>query len=168
MSSTTGQQEEDEREQYAVLGGEGFVGNALVLALIAKYGQDRVSSLGPTQRTFTPHYRFYSTDITSPSSLVEALKQSGATCVFHTVSPQHNASVESFERINVKGTEAVLEACQQVGVRKLVFTSSMTVCWDGRELINVDERLPVDVDKRHLYVWTKVRSAFSCPSLTAN
>jgi sterol-4alpha-carboxylate 3-dehydrogenase (decarboxylating) len=152
MSTST-----DGDEQFAVLGGEGFVGNALVRALIEQYGTPRVASLGPTQRTHTPGYRFYTTDITSIDSLTLALKQSAATCVFHTVSPQHDASNETYERINVKGTQAVIEACRAVRVKKLVFTSSVTVCWEGTELVNIDERLPVDVPKKNLYVWTKVR-----------
>ena len=57
----------------------------------------------------------------------------------------------------MQGTQAVIEACTAAGVRKLVFTSSVTVVFDGTDLIDVDERLPVTESLEDHYVATKVR-----------
>lgn len=40
------------------------------------------------------------------------------------------------------GTNAVIAAAVETGVRKLVFTSSAGVVFNGTDLIDVDERLP--------------------------
>lgn len=136
------------------------MGQAIIQGLLAAYPNNLIASIGLTQRNFTPNYRFFRADITSLSSVVAALKASGATTIFHTASPHHDGSEEDFERINVKGTQAVIEACREVGVKKLVFTSTITVVFDGRALINIDERLPVVTKEAYddPYVLTKVRA----------
>jgi sterol-4alpha-carboxylate 3-dehydrogenase (decarboxylating) len=143
-------------ESYAVIGGEGFVGAALMRGLAAAYPTAHVSSLGLTQRTFTPSYRFFHTDITSPASLAAAFKNSGATTVFHTASPHPTASKEMCEKVNVEGTQAVVQACWEAGITKLVYTSSVTVCFEGKDIKNADERLPVTESLDDAYVATKV------------
>ncbi|GAA5954236.1 hypothetical protein JCM10213_003353 [Rhodosporidiobolus nylandii] len=148
-------------DSYAVIGGEGFLGSALISALSSAYGPSRVASFGLTQRTFTPGYRFFRTDITSPSSLSDSLRASGANVVFHTASPHALATPEVWEKVNVGGTKAVVQACREAGVRKLVFTSSMTVVYEtGVGLKNVDERQPVlGLDEEEAsYAGTKARA----------
>lgn len=150
------------RESYAVIGGEGFLGAALVSALLGRHPVSRVASLGLTQRRFDPEgeYRFFRTDITSRESIVEAFRASGATTVFHTASPHANATPEMWQKVNVQGTEAVVQACREAGVRKLVFTSSMTAVYrPGVPLTNVDERLPrIETEEKvPSYAGTKVR-----------
>ncbi|GAA6001977.1 uncharacterized protein JCM10292_001779 [Rhodotorula paludigena] len=134
-------------ESCAVLGGEGFLGGALVSALLSRHPASHVASLGLTQRRFdTPSgapYRFFRTDITSYDSVLAALRASGATTVFHTASPHAKASARVWREVNVGGTAALVRACRDAGVRKLVFTSSMTVVYEqGVALKNVDERMP--------------------------
>ncbi|KAL8278088.1 hypothetical protein RQP46_009548 [Phenoliferia psychrophenolica] len=83
-------------ESFCVLGGEGFVGQAIIQGLLASHPPQRVSSLGLTQRTFSPsNYRFFRTDVTSKSDILASLRLSGATTVFHTVSPHPTASAEA-------------------------------------------------------------------------
>lgn len=151
----------DEGESFAVIGGEGFVGQALVQGLISAYPDHAVASFGLTQRTFTPGYRFYRTDITSLDSIRRALKDSGATTVFHTASPHGNADEDLCRRVNVQGTRAVVKACQEAGVKKLVFTSTCTIVFEGQSLINIDERLPATSKLDVPYVWTKARAVRS-------
>ncbi|GAA5861775.1 hypothetical protein JCM1840_005263 [Sporobolomyces johnsonii] len=150
-------------ESYAVVGGEGFLGAALVSELLTHHPTSHVASLGLTQRRFSPaSYRFFHTDITSLPSLLSSLQQSGATTVFHTASPHANASAEVWHKVNVEGTRVVVEACRKAGVRKLVFTSSATVVFEGEALKDVDERIPtVDVEGEKgepTYVSTKAKA----------
>ncbi|KAI5481268.1 C-3 sterol dehydrogenase (C-4 sterol decarboxylase) [Pseudohyphozyma bogoriensis] len=148
----------DQLESFAVIGGEGFVGGAIMRALEAKYPEHPIASFGLTQRTFTPGYRFFRTDITSKSSILESLKLSGATTIFHTASPQHDADKQACEDVNIRGTKALLEACVEARVTKLVFTSSITICYEGKDLINVDERIPVVSLKGDHYGLTKAEA----------
>lgn len=147
-------------ESFAVIGGEGFLGAALISALLDAHPLSQVASFGLTQRRFSPDgYRFFRTDITSFDSLVDSLKASGATTVLHTASPHANATPEVWEKVNVGGTKMVVKACREAGVRKLIFTSSMTVVYEsGVALKNVDERLPiVETEGAPTYAGTKVR-----------
>jgi nucleoside-diphosphate-sugar epimerase len=49
---------------------------------------------------------------------------------------------EQFHGINTQGTRHVLDACRACGVRKLVFTSSPSVTFDGSDQSGVDESAP--------------------------
>ena len=47
-----------------------------------------------------------------------------------------------FYKVNVEGTKAIIAAAQETGVRKLVFTSSAGVVFNGADIIDIDERVP--------------------------
>ncbi|SGY39818.1 BQ5605_C003g02281 [Microbotryum silenes-dioicae] len=145
-------------ESFAVIGGEGFLGQALVQGLQRAFPSHRVTSLGLTQRTFTPGYRFFRTDITSETSLSQSFKNAGATTVFHMASPHAGAETELCENVNVVGTANVIKACRNAKVTKLIFTSSVTVCFDAEAMRNVDERLPTTSKVDPPYVSTKVKA----------
>lgn len=172
MTATPRTRRSPSPESYAVIGGEGFLGGALVAALLAQHPATSVASFGLTQRRFdTPSgapYRFFRTDITSYDSILGSLRDSGATTVFHTASPHAKSTPEVWRSVNVEGTEAVVRACRAAGVRKLVFTSSMTVVYEpGISYKNVDERLPIieTEEKVATYAGTKVRRQELAPAL---
>lgn len=152
----------DAGESFAIIGGEGFVGAAIIHALRTAYPSVPIASFGLTQRTFTPEHRFFRTDITSPQAIAASLAASGANTVFHTASPHHDADLALCEKVNIGGTKAVIEGCWEAGVKKLVFTSTVTVVHEGQELINIDERLPRTESRHDPYVLTKVSGYKRC------
>ncbi|GAA6019613.1 hypothetical protein JCM10207_006943 [Rhodosporidiobolus poonsookiae] len=154
-------------ESYLVVGGEGFLGSNMVKMLLARYPNSTVSSLDLVQRHFPdqlaagqPKWTFYSADLTSLDSLAGAIRQAGATTVFHTASPWTGSGADVCEKVNVTGTQTVVDACVQEGVKKLVFTSSAGTVYNGFDLINVDERMPFPEEKDILdpYNATKARA----------
>jgi len=83
--------------------------------------------------------------------------QSGATVVIHTASPAHNLGKEIYQLVNVTGTRNVVDQCIEHGVRKLVYTSSGGVVYDGQsDLITADERLDYPTTALDAYNETKV------------
>ena len=56
--------------------------------------------------------------------------------------PASGAATREYYRANVVGTENVLAACRQHGVRRLVYTSSPSVVFNGRDMEGVDESVP--------------------------
>ncbi|GAA5895983.1 uncharacterized protein JCM6883_001680 [Sporobolomyces salmoneus] len=147
-------------ESYLVIGGDGFLGSTLVKALLARYPNTPVSSLDLVQRHFPSksEWTFYSADLTSLPSLSSAIRQSGATTVFHTASPWTGSGKEVCEKVNVEGTQTIVDACVQEGVKKLVFTSSAGTVYNGVDLINVDERMPFPKEELDPYNVTKAKA----------
>ena len=69
-----------------------------------------------------------------------------------------------YRKVNVEGTKCVVEACQESGVKALVYTSSASVVSDNvSELVNADERWPVigEHAQTEYYSLTKVTLSFS-------
>lgn len=160
-------------ESYVVIGGEGFLGHALVSALTAAHPSSSVASLDLVQRHHaTPSaplkHSFSAVDLTSVESLVSALENVKATTVFHTASPWIGSSVEVAEKVNVQGTKGVVEACQKTGVKTLVYTSSAGAVFCGQDLIGVDERLPFPDPKRMLEHYNVTKAAAEKIVLEAN
>ncbi|CAI7791815.1 unnamed protein product [Closterium sp. NIES-54] len=61
--------------------------------------------------------------------------------------------------VNVLGTKNVIAACQEAGVRRLIFTSSASVVFDGRhDIKNGDESLPYAGKATNAYGETKAQA----------
>lgn len=125
---------------------------------MARYPGCAVSSLDVVQRHFPEKsaWTFYSADLTDLSALAKAIKQSSATTVFHTASPWTGSTKEVCEKVNVVGTQTIVDACVQEDVKQLVFTSSAGTVYQGLDLINVDERMPFPEVPIDCYNDTKV------------
>jgi len=148
-------------EAYAVIGGEGFVGHALVTALHAKYPTSTVLSLDVIQRHFPEKqaWTYVSCDLTASSAGLAAIfTEHKVGCVIHTASPWIASPKEVCEKVNVQGTQNVVDACTAAGVTKLVYTSSAGVVYDGHDLINIDERCVFPDKPLDQYNDTKARA----------
>lgn len=62
---------------------------------------------------------------------------------------------EDFLNITVEGTERVLEAARNAGVRRLVHISTEAVLADGRPMLNVDESVPLPASPNGMYPRSK-------------
>jgi sterol-4alpha-carboxylate 3-dehydrogenase (decarboxylating) len=152
-------------ESYVVIGGEGFLGNALVKAIRAKYPEAAVASFDVVERHSPRGWTFAPIDLTDLESLTSALQRAGATVVFHTASPAATTSTKELcTKVNVDGTRTVVQACQAAKVPELVYTSSAGVVYDMSNLINIDERLPYPEKFVDHYNLTKVRENLPCTS----
>ncbi|KAF5369441.1 hypothetical protein D9758_002522 [Tetrapyrgos nigripes] len=127
------------KDVYLVIGGSGFLGRHIVEQL--KDRGDNVSVFDIVQRT--EDVPFYSGDISDQAQVATALRRSGTTCIIHTASPPAALNDPAlYWKVNVDGTKAVIAAAVECGVRKLVYTSSAGVVFNGADLTDVDERLP--------------------------
>jgi nucleoside-diphosphate-sugar epimerase len=80
----------------------------------------------------------------------------GVEAVFHVgaLSAPWGLS-RDFHHINVGGTASVLEGCRQHGVRRVVYVSSPSVVFDGRDHINLREDAPYPRRFASVYSLTK-------------
>jgi nucleoside-diphosphate-sugar epimerase len=137
-----------------VTGGGGFLGSAIVRRLAAR--GDRVCSLS---RGDYPELRALGVELVQADITdAEAVARATADCdiVFHVAArPGIWGKYEEYHRINVVGTENVLAACKRHGIRRLVYTSSPSVVFDGSDMEGVDESAPYPEHYHAHYPQTK-------------
>jgi nucleoside-diphosphate-sugar epimerase len=124
-----------------VTGGGGFLGRYIVEQLVAR--GDRVRTL---QRHAYPELEALGIeivrgDIRARDAAVSACRD--IDCVFHVAALAGiGMDRRAYGGINLLGTENVLAACRQNGVPRLVFTSSPSVVFAGRDQAGIDESVP--------------------------
>ena len=137
-----------------VTGGGGFLGGAIVRMLGAR--GDRVRSLS-RQNYPALDIEQIRGDIADAASVESACR--GCDIVFHVAAKAGIAGrYADYHRANVVGTENVLAACRKHGVRRLVFTSSPSVVFDGRDMEGVDESVPYPAHYHAAYPKTKAHA----------
>ena len=124
-----------------VTGGGGFLGQAIVRKL-ARHGA--------SVRSFSRHehdglraqgVEQFKGDVADPAAVASAVQ--GCDAVFHVAAkPGIWGDYEDYHRTNVIGTQNVIAACRRHGVGRLVYTSSPSVVFDGRDMEGVDESAP--------------------------
>ncbi|CAG8687509.1 7628_t:CDS:2, partial [Scutellospora calospora] len=141
------------------IGVEGFVGRWIVEMLI-KRGEKNIAVFDIVQRYFDKELTHYTGDLSNYNDINEAIRRSNATSVIHTASPPPTGviSKELFWKVNVDGTKNVIASCIANGVKKLVYTSSSSVVYDGiNEIINADETAPFPETHMDAYNETKAK-----------
>ena len=138
-----------------VTGGGGFLGSA-----IARLLRERGETVRSFSRRSYPHLDAMGVeqvqgDLADLESLLPAFTHCKA--VFHVAAKAGVwGSYDSFYRANVLGTENVIAACRSAGVGKLVYTSSPSVTFDGKDQPGVDESEPYPT--RYLAAYPKTKA----------
>jgi nucleoside-diphosphate-sugar epimerase len=144
-------------------GGSGFLGTAILHELldetsIQQLKEVRVLDLNPPEKRFTEQLTFIQGDLKDLSILQEAC--TGVDLVIHSAAivDWGTKSEKEVMGVNYEGTLNVIEACRSRQVKGLVFTSSLDVLFDGRNLINVDEATPYPDRHSTSYCLSKYRA----------
>ena len=124
-----------------VTGGGGFLGQAIVRKLARRGASVRSFSRHEHDGLHAQGIEQFKGDVADPAAVASAVQ--GCDAVFHVAAkPGIWGDYEDYHRTNVTGTQNVIAACRRHGVRRLVYTSSPSVVFDGRDMEGVDESAP--------------------------
>jgi nucleoside-diphosphate-sugar epimerase len=124
-----------------VTGGGGFLGKAIVRILRARGDEVRSFSRTPHPELASLGVEHCCGELHDPTAIDAAM--AGCDIVYHVAAKAGIwGAYADFYRTNVLGTQQVIAACRRHGVRRLVYTSSPSVVFDGRDMEGVDESVP--------------------------
>lgn len=128
-----------------VTGGGGFLGLYIVEQLLAAGNEVRVLCRGDYPALQALGVEVQRGDVRNADEVERAV--SGVESVFHTAAvPGIWGPWERYHSINTIGTENIVKACGRQGVRRLIYTSSPSVVFDGADHVDADESLPYPSD----------------------
>lgn len=124
-----------------VTGGGGFLGLYIVEQLVARGHSVRVFCRGEYPPLRALGVRILQGDVRHERAIREACQ--GVDSVFHVAAvPGVWGRWDTYYQINTIGTKNVIAACLAAGVARLIYTSSPSVVFDGRDHLDADESLP--------------------------
>ena len=125
-----------------ITGASGFIGGKIAERLLAEGRNVRVLARRPL-----PHLAQLGAEVIAGDlGDIAALRRgcAGAGTVFHVAGRVGVwGPMADFLRVNVEGTRAVIAACRESAVPRLVYTSSPSVVYNGGNLSGVDESAPL-------------------------
>ena len=148
---------EQKPKTYLVTGGTGLVGSHLVEFLVKKGDQVRCFVRESSDVSFLESLKvdLIKGDLSDKESIDNAIK--GVDTVFHCAAMVSDwADRETMYRINVGGTQNIIEACLKHKVKRMVMVSSLAVLGMGKQ-INANETAPY-VYTGDNYNYTKIES----------
>lgn len=133
---------------YLVTGATGFVGSAVVRALVERGADVRVLARPGSDRRNLAGLKVTvcEGDLMQPETLKSALE--GCEGLFHVAADYRlwTRDPEAMFRANVDGSRAILHAAHQSGVKRAVYTSSVAVLGIDPSGTPSDEQTPVGYD----------------------
>jgi nucleoside-diphosphate-sugar epimerase len=137
-----------------VTGGGGFLGGAIVRLLVQRGDQVRSYSRGEYPELAGLGVDQQRGDLADRDAVIKATE--GCDTVFHVAAKAGIwGEYSDFHRANVVGTGNVIAACLKNGVSRLVYTSSPSVVFDGRDVEGGNETLPYPSHYEAFYPQTK-------------
>ena len=142
-----------------VTGATGKVGGAVARALLARGDDVRALVRDPAKagRLLPSEVELVRGDVTEPASVEAAMD--GRELVFNAMGlpEQWSADEDVFDRVNARGTETVVRAAREAGVRRVVHTSTIDV-FHAERGARFDESEVADYPKGTLYERSKQRA----------
>jgi 2-alkyl-3-oxoalkanoate reductase len=137
-----------------VTGGTGFLGRRLVERLLATGRPVAVLARNSAPDLERRGVRFIRASLDDTEAVAAAC--AGIDTVFHAAAKVGVwGRYEDFFRTNVLGTRALLDGCRAHGVARLIYTSTPSVVYNGRDFAGADESLPLTTNCPSPYPLTK-------------
>lgn len=151
--------------QALVTGGGGFLGKAIVTRLRASGVAVRSLARGEYPDLIQLGAQCIRGDIADEESVLRAAV--GCDIVFHVAAKAGVwGAYPEYHKANVVGTENVLAACRHHRIPRLVYTSSPSVVFDGKDETGIDESAPYP--DKYLAHYPKTKAIAERAVLAAN
>lgn len=137
-----------------VTGGGGFLGSAISRQLLARGDQVVALQRRPADELARLGAIIVRGEITDLPLLLASAE--GCDAIIHTAGKAGVwGKFEDYHRVNVVGTEQVLQACRKLAIPLLVHTSSPSITHAGKDIEGEDESMPVATEFLSPYPATK-------------
>jgi len=137
-----------------VTGGTGFLGRHIVERLLGQGRSVTVLARHPAADLTKRGVRFINASLDDTPAVASAC--AGIETVFHVAAKVGVwGRYKDFFRTNVLGTRALLDGCRTHGVRNFIHTSTPSVVYNGLDLANANESLPLTTACPSPYPLTK-------------
>lgn len=142
------------KNRTLITGGGGFVGRHLVDAACAR--GDKVTVLEFNGEAHRDDVNWINADVRDEEAVRKAIK--GQDTVFHNASIVHTRRDHEHIvwSVNLDGSRHVLKACQDFGVKKLVYVSSASAVYEGKDIENGDETMAYSAISQAPYSDSKI------------
>jgi nucleoside-diphosphate-sugar epimerase len=136
-----------------ITGASGFVGGATVTAL--KNGHE-IYAMARSSSSAEKVKRLGAIPVLCELGKVEPTHLQGMDVVIHAAAHVDEwGQREVFWRINVEGTQQLLDTCRKAGVKRFIHISTEALLFNGQDLIDIDETYPPPAHTPFLYSETK-------------
>jgi len=140
-----------------VTGGTGFLGRHIVERLLAQNRPVTVLARRAAPDLAARGVRFITASLDEPDSPALRDACAGIHTIFHTAAKVGVwGRYDDYFRANVLGTRALLASARAHGTRNFIYTSTPSVVYNGHDLANADESLPLTTRCPSPYPLTKV------------
>ena len=130
-----------ERLTVLVTGGGGFLGKAIIHALLRRGHRVHTLNRGRYEDLLQQGVICFRGDLADPRAAMMAAE--GCDAVFHVAAKAgYWGRYRDYYRANVAGTQHVLSACKAHGISQLVYTSTPSVVHAGGDLNGINESWP--------------------------
>lgn len=139
-----------------VTGGSGFVGGHVIERLAPEHS---VLAMARSDRSAEKVKALGADPVRCDLESVGAEHLSGVDAVIHAAAfVEEWGSRDDFYSANVEGTTRLLDAAKAAKVGRFIHVGTEAVCFDGHDLVGIDETHPYPPQQRFLYSETKAEA----------
>ena len=137
-----------------ITGGGGFIGSAIACELVRRGFSVTSFSRNDYPALGEKGIEVMKGDISDADSVSRACEQ--ADIIFHVAAKAGTAGhYRDYYRTNVTGTANIIQACKKNKIKYLIYTSSASVVFNGKNIEGADESLPYPSRPLSYYTATK-------------